>query len=225
MRILVAEDEKTLNAIVVKLLTRAGYAVDSCPDGHEAMAYLQSGTAYDAVVLDIMMPGVDGLSVLQAMRREGNRAPVLLLTARDAVEDRVRGLDAGADDYLTKPFAQDELLARLRALIRRGPASHEAVLTIADLTLDPAARRVTRGGEEVALSARAFSILEYMLKNAGMVLSRQRIEEHIWNYDYQGGSNVVDVYIRNLREKLDAGREHKLIHTVRGVGYVLREDV
>ena len=222
MRILIAEDEAYLNRILVKLLTRAGYAVDSCANGEEAWDYLQSAAEYDAVVLDIMMPKVDGLEVLRRMRMLSMHTPVLLLTARDAVEDRVRGLDTGADDYLTKPIASEELLARLRVLMRRGQGQKQSLLALADLTLDPAARRVMRAGREIDLSAREYAILEYMLRNAGHVLSRQQIEEHIWNYDYQGGSNVVDVYIRYLRGKIDADSTVKLIHTVRGAGYVLK---
>jgi len=176
------------------------------------------------VILDIMMPGMDGLTVLSRIRQAGIDAPVLLLTARDGIEDRVKGLDAGADDYLVKPFAAEELLARLRALLRRGSGKRESLLTVGDLTLDPAARRVSRAGQIIALSAREYSILEYLMRNAGAVLSREQIEDHIWNYDYQGGSNVVDVYIRYLRGKIDAPFEKKLIHTVRNAGYVLREE-
>jgi len=223
MRLLLAEDEKYLNRILTKQLVQAGYAVDSCMDGRAALEYLESPAVYDAVVLDIMMPQMDGISVLQRVRSMGDPVPVLLLTAKDAVEDRIRGLDAGADDYLTKPFDAQELLARLRALLRRGSLQRDSVLRLADLELDPAAKRVTRAGAEISLSAREYSILEYMLRNAGSVLSRDAIENHIWNYDYQGGSNVVDVYIRYLRNKIDAGHSVKLIHTVRGMGYVLRE--
>ena len=217
MRVLIAEDEAYLNRILEKMLTKAGYAVDSCADGQEALEYLESTDAYDAAILDIMMPRVDGLTVLRRIRERGSDLPVLLLTARDAVESRGEGLDLGADDYLTKPFATQELLARLRALLRRGGAKQSTVLALADLRLDPASRRVTRGGREIAL-------LEYMMRNAGMPLTRQMIEEHVWNYDYQGGSNVVDVYIRTLRGKLEIQGEKRLIHTVRNVGYVLREE-
>lgn len=224
MRILVAEDEKYLNRVLVKLLTQAGYAVDGCADGQEALDYLESTSAYDAAVLDIMMPRVDGLTVLRRLRSQGCSLPVLLLTARDAVESRVEGLDAGADDYLVKPFDSQELLARVRALLRRGGARQEATLSLGDLTMDPATRQVRRGTRDIALSAREFSLLEYMLRNAGQVLARQMIEEHSWNYDYQGGSNVVDVYIRSLRSKLELPGERRLIHTVRGAGYVLREE-
>ncbi|MBE5787656.1 MAG: response regulator transcription factor [Clostridiales bacterium] len=224
MRILIAEDEQYLNRILTRQLEKAGYGVDACLDGLHALDYLMGTAVYDAVILDIMMPGMDGLTVLSRIRQAGIDAPVLLLTARDGIEDRVKGLDAGADDYLVKPFAAEELLARLRALLRRGSGKRESLLTVGDLTLDPAARRVSRAGQIIALSAREYSILEYLMRNAGAVLSREQIEDHIWNYDYQGGSNVVDVYIRYLRGKIDAPFEKKLIHTVRNAGYVLREE-
>ena len=223
MRILVAEDEQELNRLLRKRLKAAGYSVDGCMDGEEVWDYL-AGAEYDALVLDIMMPKMDGIQVLEKLRRQGNALPVLLRTARDSIEDRVRGLDAGADDYLVKPFAFEELLARLRVLLRRAGGHTSDVLTLADLAVDCAARTVTRGGVPVALSAREFDILEYLIRNQGIVLSRDKISRHVWNYDYEGGSNVVDVYIRYLRKKLDEGREPKLIHTVRGAGYVLREN-
>ena len=223
MRILIAEDQRDLNQLLKKRLKEAGYSVDACFDGAAVFDYLL-GAEYDALVLDIMMPKVDGIQVVRRLRREGNQVPVLLLTARDSIEDRVAGLDAGADDYLIKPFAFEELLARLRVLLRRAGGHTSDVLTLADLAVDCAARTVTRGGVPVALSAREFDILEYLIRNQGIVLSRDKISRHVWNYDYEGGSNVVDVYIRYLRKKLDEGREPKLIHTVRGAGYVLRED-
>ncbi len=221
MRMLIAEDERYLNRILKKQLAKEGYAVDSCENGSDALSCLQCA-AYDAAVLDIMMPEMDGLTVLEKIRKQNIPVPVLLLTAKDAVEDRVRGLDAGADDYLTKPFSMEELLARLRVLMRRSQTVRQSVLSLHDLTLDPAAKTVRRAEADIHLSMREFSILEYMLRNAGQVLSRQQIEDHIWNYDYQGGSNVVDVYIRYLRQKIDDGQAVKLIHTVRGAGYVLK---
>lgn len=223
MRVLVVEDQPEMNALLVKQLTAAHYSVDGCLNGNDALDYLAGG-AYDAVVLDVMLPGVDGLEVLRRRRAAGDKTPVLLLTARDGVEDRVRGLDSGADDYLVKPFALAELLARLRVLIRRRSDQVSDVIAVGDLRVDCAARTAARGGQNIALSAREFAVLEYLARNAGVVLSRERISQGVWNYDYEGGSNVVDVYIRYLRKKIDEGRDRRLIHTVRGVGYVLREE-
>ena len=223
MRVLVVEDQPEMNALLVKQLNAAHYSVDSCLNGNDALDYLAGG-AYDAVVLDVMLPGVDGLEVLRRRRAAGDKTPVLLLTARDGVEDRVRGLDSGADDYLVKPFALAELLARLRVLIRRRSDQVSDVIAVGDLRVDCAARTAARGGQNIALSAREFAVLEYLARNAGVVLSRERISQGVWNYDYEGGSNVVDVYIRYLRKKIDEGRDRRLIHTVRGVGYVLREE-
>lgn len=221
MRILFAEDEPDLNRIVTKKLTEAGYSVDSCLDGDDALYCLQS-TEYDAAVLDIMMPGLSGIEVVRKIRAEKNSVPVLFLTARDSVRDRVYGLDVGADDYLIKPFSFEELLARIRVLIRNGAGSRTgSVLQAGDLTVDSASRRVTRAGKEIDLSAREFSLLEYMMHNQGTALTREKIEDHMWNYDYEGGTNVVDVYISHLRRKIDDGFETRLIRTIRGVGYML----
>ena len=222
MRLLVAEDQKDLNDIITKTLVRNHYTVDSCFDGEEALDYLGMAE-YDAVILDIMMPKRDGLSVLKALRSGGKMVPVLLLTARDSVSDRVTGLDAGADDYLVKPFAFEELLARIRAMLRKKEGRAQNRCVIADLSIDFDTRSVMRGTVPISLSSKEFSILEYLANNQGIVLSRDRIEQHIWNYDYEGGSNVVDVYIRYLRKKIDDGFEPKLIHTVRGAGYVLKD--
>ncbi|MCC8028317.1 MAG: response regulator transcription factor [Lachnospiraceae bacterium] len=221
MRILIAEDERDLNHIISKKLTLDGYSVDSCFDGKEAMDIL-SYTNYDAVILDIMMPGADGFSVLQALRGAGKSTPVLFLTARDSVADRVKGLDSGANDYLIKPFSFDELGARLRAMIRTSHGVSDNRLIADDLILDCAAKSVTRGGREITLSAKEYALLEYLMHNPDRILSREQIENHIWNYDYEGGTNVVDVYISYLRKKIDGGQDRKLIHTVRGRGYVLR---
>lgn len=221
MRILVVEDEVRLNEMMVKRLRQANYSVDACLNGLDAIDYLACAE-YDAVVLDIMLPGADGFQVLHQLRDRADRTPVLFLTARDSIDDRVAGLDAGADDYLVKPFAFDELLARLRVLIRRKSGQVSNTITVADLVLDCDARTVRRGGEPVSLSSKEFAVLEYLARNAGRVLSRDKIGLHVWNYDYEGGSNLVDVYIRYLRRKLDEGRTPKLIHTVRGAGYVLR---
>ena len=222
MRILLAEDERDLNRIIAKKLTADGYSVDCCFDGAEALDYAASAD-YDVMVLDIMMPKLDGLAVLRTLRQRGDATPVLLLTARDAVPDRVKGLDSGANDYLVKPFSLEELAARLRALTRTRYGQASAALTVADLTLDSASHTVTRGGQPITLSAKEFQLLEYLFDNQGRVLSREQIENHIWNFDYEGGTNVVDVYISYLRKKIDGGQAVKLIHTVRSRGYVLKE--
>ena len=220
MRILIVEDEPDLNGLLKKLLEDEHYAAVTWFDGEEALDYVEAAE-YDGIILDIMLPSLSGLEVLRRIRAAGKTVPVLLLTAKGSVEDRVRGLDAGADDYLVKPFAAEELLARMRVLMR-GKKGGQTTLSLADLSLDPAAHRVFRAGRELFLSGREFAILEYLLRNQGTVLSRSRIEEHIWSYEYEGSSNVVDVYIRKLRKAVDAhGRP--LIHTVRGVGYVMRE--
>ena len=221
MRILIAEDERDLNQLIKKRLKEADYSVDSCYNGQEVFDYLL-GAEYDALILDVMMPKMSGLEVLSRLRREKNSVPVLLLTAKDSIEDRVKGLDAGADDYLIKPFAFEELLARLRVLMRKPTAEKTTVLKAADLTLQLDTRRVFRGDQEIELSSKEYSLLRYMMQNAGLVLSRDKLEQHVWDYDFSGGSNVIDVYIRYLRKKIDDGHEQKLIHTVRGHGYVLR---
>ena len=223
MRILIAEDQKDLNRIITKRLSAEGYYVDSCFDGEEALSYIEMAE-YDGIILDIMMPKRDGLSVLHSLRKKGIGTPVLFLTARDAVEDRVLGLDSGADDYLVKPFAFDELIARIRAMTRKSAGNSSNIFSVADLVMDTASHTVTRGGKEIALSAKEFSLLEYLLRNKGHVISRTMIENNLWNFDYSGGTNAVDVYIRYLRKKVDDGFEPKLIHTVRGCGYVLKEN-
>lgn len=221
MRLLFAEDERDLNNILTKKLTEEGYSVDSCYDGEEALDFLLSAD-YDGVILDVMMPKKDGFEVLKEMHEEGIDAPVLFLTARDSIQDRVHGLDIGASDYLVKPFSMEELLARVRALTRRNVESKSSVLTAGDLTMDTASHTVTRAGNQIDLSAKEYALLKYLLHNKNLVLSRETIEDHIWNFDYEGGTNVVDVYIRYLRKKIDDGYDTKLIGTVRGVGYVLR---
>ena len=221
MRLLIAEDEKNLNRILTQQLKDSGYSVDSCLDGEEALDYIAAAD-YDAIVLDIMMPGVDGLTVLRQLRSQGMDTPVLFLTARDSVSDRVEGLDLGADDYLTKPFAFEELLARVRVLTRKKTGSKTNIHKLADLTVNSQSREVKRGDTSISLSSREFSILEYMIMNKNMVLSRDTLERHVVNYDYEGSSNMIDVYIRYLRKKIDEGFDPKLIHTVRGVGYVLK---
>lgn len=221
MRILVAEDERDLNEILCKKLRSEDYCVDGCFDGEEALDYLAS-VDYDAVILDIMMPKRSGLEVVEQLRHQGNQTPVLFLTARDSIDDRVTGLDAGADDYLVKPFAFDELLARLRVMTRKRGGERSNLFTIDDLTLDIRSKRVERGGAELKLSAKEYALLEYLIRNKGVVLSRIQIEENIWGFDYEGSSNIVDVYIRYLRRKIDKDHPVKLIHTIRGSGYVLK---
>ena len=221
MRILVVEDEKNLNDIIVKKLKLEKYGVDSCFDGKEALDYIFS-TDYDAVILDIMLPKLDGFEVLKKIRSQEIKTPVLLLTARDGIDDRVKGLAYGADDDLVKPFAFDELLARIRVMLRRTSNNVNNVFTIADLIVDCDSQTVTRNNNAIKLSAREFTILEYMIRNKEKVLTRDKIEQHIWNYDYEGGTNVIDVYVRYLRKKIDDDYTPKLIHTIRGVGYVLK---
>lgn len=223
MRILIAEDEKTLNATLKKRLEEQSYSVDACLDGQEALDYLDSAE-YDVVLLDIMMPKKSGLEVLRALRKKGRQTPVLLLTAKDSIEDRVDGLDAGADDYLVKPFAFEELMARIRVMLRKKSGQSSNLLSVGDLTLDLGTHTVVRDGQPISLSSREFALLRYLVMNQGMILSRNQIEQHIWNYDYEGSSNMIDVYIRYLRKKIDDPFEKKLIHTVRGAGYVLREE-
>lgn len=224
MRIMLAEDDRAINRVIVRRLKWEGYCVDACFDGREALDYL-AVVEYDAVILDVMMPGLDGFEVLTRMRERGDKTPVLFLTARDALADKVEGLDLGADDYLVKPFEFEELLARLRVLIRRKGSAVSNIYSCADLTVDSARHRVTRGEKEIMLTAREYALLEYLIRNKGLVLSRDQIETNLWSGDYIVGSNVVDVYIRMLRKKIDADFSPKLIQTVRGYGYVLKEPV
>ena len=197
--------------------------MDDCYDGEEGLDYSMSVT-YDCVILDWMLPKKDGIAVLRELRKSGNSVPVLMLTAKDTISNRVDGLDAGADDYLTKPFAYDELSARVRALLRRNMKEKQAMLQAADLSMDLAARKVTRGGNEITLTNKEFALLEYLMRNQGIVLTRSQIADHVWDYGFDYDSNVVDVYIRYLRNKLDKGYPSALIHTVRGYGYVLKEE-
>ena len=222
MRMLIAEDDRLTADTLAKRLKEEHYAVDVCYNGTDALDYLLSAP-YDVAVLDIMMPGMDGITVLRRLRQAGLHTPVLMLTGRDAIGDRVDGLNAGADDYLVKPFAYEELSARLRVLTRRTKQTSNR-FEIADLVLDCDTRSVARDGQPIALTSREFSLLEYMIRNKGHVLSRSQIGEHVWSYEYEGASNMIDVYIRNLRKKIDDGHAVKLIHTVRYAGYVLREE-
>lgn len=223
MRVLVVEDDAKLASVLRRGLLAEGMSADVAGRGEDAL-WMAGATGYDAIVLDVMLPGLDGFDVCRRLRADGVRAPVLLLTARDAVEDRVRGLDTGADDYLTKPFSFDELSARLRALARRGPIEHEVVLSAGDLTLDPATRRVRRGDQDIALSTREYQLLEAFLRRPGQVLDRLVLLESAWDNDYENRSNVVDVYVRYLREKIDRPFGVVSLETVRGAGYRLRAD-
>jgi two-component system OmpR family response regulator len=224
MRLLVVEDDVKMAALVRRGLTEEGAAVDVARSGEDAL-WMAGSAAYDALVLDVMLPGIDGFETCRRLRDDGVWTPVLLLTARDSVEDRVAGLDGGADDYLTKPFSFAELLARLRALARRGPVERPAVLEVGDLRLDPAARRVWRGDSEVSLSAKEFQLLETFMRHPGEVLSRYQLLEHAWDYDYENRSNIVDVYVRYLRDKIDRPFGRSSLETVRGAGYRLDDRV
>lgn len=221
MRILIAEDEKALNRILVKQFTKLGYSVDSCFDGESVFDYL-SGASYDAIVMDVMMPKKDGFAVLREMRENKNTTPVIFLTAKTEISDRVYGLDSGANDYLVKPFSFEELAARVRMITRDNKGNSTNIFTVADLTVDIKSHEVRRGGVVIDLSAREYSILEALVRNVGTVMTREKIENSVWNYDYEGGTNVIDVYIRYLRKKIDEGFDKKLIHTVRGVGYIIK---
>ncbi|MDB6124495.1 MAG: Two component transcriptional regulator, winged helix family [Pedosphaera sp.] len=220
MRILVVEDDAKIASFVVNGLKQSGFAVDRAPDGEEAHL-LASTTAYDAAVVDIMLPKLDGLSLVQRLRKEGVRIPVIFLSAKASVDDRIKGLQAGGDDYLTKPFAFSELLARIQALIRRSTNAAEPTrLTVGDLTLDLLTRDVTRSGERIELQSREFALLEYLMRHAGRVVTKTMIMEHIWDYSFDPQTNVVDVLVFRLRNKID--KEKTLLHTIRGVGYVLK---
>jgi len=223
MNILVVEDEKKVASFIKKGLEEHGYAVDLASDGKIGLA-MALDQLHDLVILDINLPEIDGLSVLRQIRDKQMVTPVLLLTIRATIEDKVIGLDTGADDYLSKPFSFEELLARVRALLRRGSDSKTPVLKVADLSLDPATRQVFRGGNRIELTSKEFAILEYFMRNAGRVLTRSMIINHAWDYDYEAETNMVDVYINYLRKKMDAAYQPKLLHTIRGTGYVMREE-
>jgi len=223
MRLLVAEDQETLRSILVERLSKEGYSVDGVANGEEALDYLEAAE-YNLVILDLMMPKLDGYGVLKRIRDGKNDLPVLILTAKDMLQDKIKGLDLGADDYLVKPFAFAELLARVRALLRRSAKPIQDVLRVADLSIDRTNNLVKRGDEPIKLSKKEYVLLEYMMIHAGEVLSRERLEQISTNFDYEGYSNVIDVYIRFLRKKIDDGHDQKLIHTIRGFGYVLRSE-
>jgi DNA-binding response OmpR family regulator len=223
MRVLVIEDEAKVASFIKRALEEESYAVDLAADGQQGLDLALAGT-YDLIVIDLMLPTLPGLEVLRRMRREKVSAPVLILTAQSQVDQKVKGLDAGADDYLTKPFVIDELLARVRALLRRGTADTPGVLQIDDLILNPATREVTRNGQRIDLTLKEYGLLEYFMRHAGRVLTRPMISEHVWNQDFDTFTNVIDVYVNYLRNKIDRGRSRKLIHTIRGSGYMLKAD-
>ncbi len=223
MRILVCEDEENLNRLICKKLTSEGYGVDSCYDGEDALHYINS-TTYDLVILDIMMPKLDGYDVVKKMREKNIDYPVLFLTAKDSDADIVKGLDIGANDYMIKPFSFEVLMARVRVIIRTKPQKNSTTFKVKDLEVNTSSKTVFRSGQEIKLTSKEYAILEYMLYNKNKVLSKEQIENHIWSYDYEGNSDLVKVYIRYLRKKLDDPFEDKLIVTIRGVGYMLKEE-
>lgn len=222
MRLLIVEDEYDLRSILEKRLKK-DFSIDSCSDGESALDYINVYT-YDVILLDIMLPKIDGLSVLKKIRARGLDTPVILLTAKSSVSDRVEGLDSGADDYLVKPFAYEELQARLRVILRRNIPAKSNILKVGDLSMDIAAKKVMRGDKVIELTGKEYKILEYMMYNAGSILTRSQLEDRVWDNSFEGGSNIVDVYMRYLRKKVDDDFEHKMIQTVRGMGYRLLTD-
>ncbi|MDF0650509.1 MAG: DNA-binding response regulator [Nitrospira sp. LK265] len=223
MRVLVIEDETKVGSFIQRALEEESYAVDLCEDGAKGLE-MALAINYDLLVVDVMLPSMSGLDVLKNIRRERIHTPVLILSAQSQIDQRVKGLDAGADDYLTKPFAIDELLARVRALLRRGASESPGILQVEDLILNPATRDVTRGGQRIDLTLKEYALLEYLMRHAGRVLTRPMISEHVWNQDFDTFTNVIDVYVNYLRNKIDRGRTKKLIHTIRGSGYMLKAD-
>ena len=221
MRILLAEDQEKLNSVVTHKLTKEGYVVDSCYDGEDAWDYIES-TEYDVVLLDIMMPGISGLEVLKKMRSTGNHTPVIMMTALGQTDDKITGLDMGADDYLVKPVDLDEMIARIRSVVRRSGNKASNIIQIQDLTVDIAAKSVTRAGEDIPLTAKEYNIFEYLVQNSGRIISKEQILDHIWNFDFEGDVSIIDVYMHHIRKKVDGKYENKLIRTVKGAGYVVK---
>jgi two-component system copper resistance phosphate regulon response regulator CusR len=223
MRILLVEDEEKVSRFIVRGLTAESFAVDTAPDGRKGLDLAMTYN-YDLIILDLMLPGLNGTEVLRRIRRADHRVPILMLTARDAVADKVEHLEAGADDYLTKPFAFAELMARIKALLRRGSVDRPSVLRVADLEVDRLSQQVRRASRRIELTAKEYALLEYLIANAGRVLSRTMIIDHVWDQSFDGATNIVDVYVRHLRNKVDDGHEAKLIRTVRGVGYKISDE-
>ena len=223
MKILLAEDEVDLNNVVTRYLKKNGYSVDSVLDGEEALDYLEYGE-YDLVILDIMMPKVDGFEVIKKLRNKGNHTSILMLTARDNADDKVKGLDLGADDYIVKPFDFNELMARIRAVVRRKYGNSSNKLVIGDLILDTSEKSVTRAGKQIELTGKEYEVLEYLMQSKNRILSREQIKEHVWDFDYEGDSNIIDVLIKNIRKKIDVEDGKQIIYTKRGLGYVIKED-
>ena len=223
MKILLAGDEVDLNNVVTRYLKKNGYSVDSVLDGEEALDYLEY-SEYDLVILDIMMPKVDGFEVIKKLRDKGNHTSVLMLTARDSADDKVKGLDLGADDYIVKPFDFNELMARIRAVVRRKYGNSSNKLVIGDLILDTSEKSVTRAGKQIELTGKEYEVLEYLMQSKNRILSRDQIKEHVWDFDYEGDSNIIDVLIKNIRKKIDIEDGKQIIYTKRGLGYVIKED-
>ena len=221
MKILVVEDERDLNRIITKHLKKNNYSVDSCFDGQEALDFI-SYSEYDLIITDIMMPNVDGYEFIDKLRANKNNTPVIMLTAKDTLEDKIVGLDSGADDYIVKPFEFDELLARIRVLMRRNYGLATNIIQIEEVTLDLAKKQITKSGEIIDLTGKEYEVLEYLMKNKGSILSRDQILNHVWDYEYEGASNIVDVIIKNIRKKLDRGEGNTIIYTKRGLGYFVK---
>ncbi|MDK8238852.1 MAG: response regulator transcription factor [Gemella morbillorum] len=223
MKILVVEDEKDLNRVITKHLKKNNYSVDSCFDGEQALDYVLYGE-YDLIITDIMMPKIDGYELIKQLRVKGNSTPVIMLTAKDSLDDKILGLDSGADDYIVKPFEFDELLARIRVLMRRNYGFATNIIQVDDVVLDISKKQVTRSGESIVLTGKEYEVLEYLFKNKTGIISREQILNHVWDYDYEGTSNIIDVIVKNIRKKLDVGSKKPIIHTKRGLGYFVKED-
>ena len=223
MKILVVEDEKDLNRVITKHLKKNNYSVDSCFDGEEALDYISYGE-YDLIITDIMMPKIDGYGLIKQLRNDKNSTPVIMLTAKDGLDDKILGLDSGADDYIVKPFEFDELLARIRVLMRRNYGFATNIIQVDDVVLDISKKLVTRSGKSISLTGKEYEVLEYLFKNKKGIISREQILNHVWDYDYEGASNIIDVIIKKIRKKLDVGSQKPIIHTKRGLGYFVKED-